>query len=136
MNSLYIKERSAIESLGDRLTDFLDNLPDSSDDRGMEEDYICDCLYRLNQALEDTKYAIEYCCRETIEGYLKESTDVEGRYCVKKNELTCGRPLEVFLWGKWYKGRVEYSDEYYFVGAGNPPLAELMKKKVKVRIRV
>lgn len=135
MDKLYTQHHQEIKQLYKRLSDLLDCLP-NNDDESMEEDLISRALYKLNEALGDTAYITDYCMKEVKEGYLKPSPYNEGRYVLGKHEFTCGSPIEIFLWGKWYRGRAEYGDEYYFVGAGNPTFKQLKKNKIKVRIRV
>lgn len=136
MDKLYVQHYQDIKNLCDRVTHTLESLPYAENVKSMEEECIFNALYKLNDALENAQNAIEYCQQETKEGYLKESPYTEGRYVIGKYEFTCGKAVEVFLWGKWHKGRAEYDDEYYFVGCGNPSFAELKKNKVKVRIRI
>ena len=135
MDKLYTQYYQEIKQLYKKLSDTLDYLP-NSDDESMEEDLISRALYKLNEVLGDTAYITDYCMKEVKEGYLKPSPYNEGRYVLGKHEFTCGSPIEIFLWGKWHKGRVEYGEEYYFVGAGSPTLEQLKKNKIKVRIRV
>ena len=135
MDKLYVQHYQDIKNLCDRVTHTLESLPYAENVKSMEEECIFNALYKLNDALENAQNAIEYCQQETKEGYLKESHYTEGRYVIGKHEFTCGKAIEVFLWGRWHKGRVEYDEDYYFVGCGNPSLSELKKNKVKVRIR-
>lgn len=135
IDKLYTQHHQEIKQLYKKLSDQLDCLP-NSDDESIEEDLISRALYKLNEALGDAAYITDYCMKEVKEGYLKDSPYNEGRYVLGKHEFTCGAPVEIFLWGKWYKGRTECGDEYYFVGAGNPTFEQLKKNKIKVRIRV
>ena len=135
MDKLYVQHYQDIKNLFDKLTHTIESLPSGEYVHTMEEEHIYNALYKLNDSLEHAKDAIEYCQKEANEGYLKESQSTEGRYVIGKHELTCGQAIEISLWGKWHKGRVEYDDEYYFVGCGNPSFAELKRNKVRVRRR-
>lgn len=136
MDKLYVQHYQEIKNLCNKVTHTIESMPHGEYVQTMEDEHIYNALYKLNDALENAQYAIEYCQKETKEGYLKESLYTEGRFVLGKHEFTCGAAIEVFLWGKWHKGRVEYDDDYYFVGCGNPSLVELKKTKVKVRIRI
>ncbi|QEH67298.1 DUF5348 domain-containing protein [Cellulosilyticum sp. ST5] len=136
MDKLYVQHYQEIKNLCDKVTHTIESLPRGEYVHTMEEEHIYNALYKLNDALEHAQDAIEYCKKETKEGYIKESPYTEGRYVLGKHEFTCGQAIEIFIWGKWHRGRAEYDEEYYFVGCGNPSFAELKKNRVKVRIRI
>ena len=91
----------------------------------------------LDNIIDEIKYTIariEYFKKEPITGFLQEKGN--GRFEIAGYELTCGNALEVYSeeYSKWFFGRVEYNDKYYFhcMDLDNPSLYS----GIQVRVRI
>ena len=99
---------------------------------------------KVTEALNNTKWTIEYFSKDTKEGYLRKNFQdkfyIEFSNGEDSYAFGCGNSIEVYLAEDpekdidegWYSGRVEYRDKYYFYGPGKPSLYTNMKARIRV----
>jgi hypothetical protein len=130
MNSNYIK---AFNKLKFMMID-IEKLINNDKIKSFEDKQIC---LLFESVLEDMKFVthkIEYYSKTPISGVLCELPN--GHFGIQGHELTCGSPLEVFSkeYSKWFPGRVEYDDKYYFYCSDldNPTLYTGMEARIRL----
>ncbi|MGH4117188.1 DUF5348 domain-containing protein [Clostridium sp.] len=143
-NDLYIEHLKEISLIAGNLDNVLDKIM-CLDCETMEESEIRHAIYKASEKLNDAKRIIIYFSKPTKDGYLRENSS--GKFEIKYKDgttsypLSCGSSLEIYLKNDrpdvereegWYSGRVEYSDEYYFYGPGNPKIYSGMIARQRV----
>lgn len=142
-NQMYTKYLSEISVLAKKLDNVLDEIPTCSEHETMEETEIRHSISKAAESLNDAKSNIKHFSKGTREGYLKKNS--QGKFYIQfangeeSYDLSCGNSIEVHLVENtekhiekgWYPGRVEYSNEYYFYGPGNPILHTYMRVRIR-----
>ena len=90
----------------------------------------------LKEEIENSLHEMELLSKTTLEGKLVLNS--QGRFNLDTAQelyFTCGSPIELFIDGEWYRGRVESDgDDYYFYNyeSENQALEEGMKARIRV----
>jgi hypothetical protein len=92
-------------------------------------------LERLTELLDEELKEIEHYTRPTREGKLGEND--YGKFELGDRTFSCGSPLEVFIDGEWWHGRVEATDgQYYFYNEQDRDLSPNLYRGMTVRVRL